>query len=696
MSPQPKPILEIEDLTVAYRQGDQDIEALRNFSLTINQGETVGIVGESGSGKSTLALAVMRFLGTDGFIKSGSIRLDQEDITQMDEAALQQLWGQQISHVPQNPFTALNPSMRIGDQLAESLHLHGEVSVQEVREQILELFSKVRLSDPERVAEAFPHQISGGMQQRVMVALALSSNPKLLVMDEPTTALDVTTEAAILDLIRELAQSEATSTLYVTHNMGVVAGLTDRVAVVYASELMESAPTKQLFDQPLHPYTRGLLDSVPRLGQRKGQKALRGIEGQIPSLQDLPRACVFAPRCPLAIDKCWEERPALESVSPQREVRCHRWREIESGEINASRELENPSLGGQPGSEPIFIAEDVDVNYPVQRSLMQWLKGQPRKSVQAVRQLNLQAARNETIGIVGESGSGKSSFARAIVGLVERTAGEMELVEIPLSPALVDRNLETLSKVQMIFQNPEEALNPYLSVAESLRRPLRRLLGFSRAEADQRVIELLDLVRLPQEYLKRLPSQLSGGEKQRVAVARAFASHPELLLADEAVSALDVSVQAAILNLLAELQLEQTSAMLFIAHDIAVVAYLADRIAVMYLGQIMQLGDADSIFSPPYHPYTEALLSAVPAPDPTVKKQRIRLEGEIPSAIDPPSGCAFHTRCPRYLGDICKDEVPPMRETPDGKQILCHIPVDELIAQQPPVLLFDESGEQIQ
>lgn len=691
-----KPVLAIENLTVAYRQGGRDVEALRDFSLSIAEGETVGLVGESGSGKSTLAMAIMRFLGEGGFIKKGSIFLGDQNIAELDQEALQSVWTNEISHVPQNPFTALNPSMHIREQLTEALLLQSELSTLEVEQKLLDIMKKIRLSDPERVLRAYPHQISGGMQQRVMIAMALISEPRLLVLDEPTTALDVTTQAAILDLVQDLARTESTATLYVTHNMGVVAGLTNRVAVIYASELMEEAATDTIFDNPLHPYTRGLLDAVPRLGQRKDEKALRGIEGQIPSLSELSIACVYAPRCPLATDICWEKRPELEQAEDGHRVRCHHWREIQSGELSARGDQKVQTIINQPSRDLILQIDNLEVEYPLGRRIQSWVQGKAAQSVQAVRNLNLSANRSETIGIVGESGSGKTSVARALVGLVERTDGEAKLMGDLLPVALEQRNLKELSRLQMIFQNPEEALNPYLTVADSIRRPLQRLLGLNRSQANQRIEELLRLVRLPSEYSKRKPGQLSGGEKQRVAVARAFASHPKLLIADEAVSSLDVSVQAAILNLLAELQIEHETAMLFIAHNIAAVAYLADRIAVMYLGQIVQLSDASNIFSPPYHPYTEALLSAVPAPDPKVGRQRILLEGDVPSAINLPSGCSFHTRCPRYLGDICKDEAPPLQQGPNGFQILCHISVEELAKEQLPVLIFDEDGTPIQ
>ena len=687
---QPKIILDIQELTVAYKQNDGSLEALRDFSMQIEAGQTYGLVGESGSGKSTLALAVMRFLGQEAFIKSGSIKFDRKDITNLAQNDMQSMWGHDISYVPQNPFTALNPSIRIGDQISEGLQVKDNVSDELARKQSLDLLIKARISDPERVLNAYPHQISGGMQQRVMLAMALSSQPKLLVLDEPTTALDVTTEATILDLIRELTNKRATSTLYMTHNLGVVAGLTDRVAVIYASELMEDAPTELLFAQALHPYTIGLIDSVPRLGQHKNTKALQGIEGQIPALNQLPKACVFAPRCPVASDICREVRPQMEKVSATHSVRCHHWRAIKSGEIDPSRTQNFEISKKEHVRNPLLNIKQVDVRFPIKRSFTDMIRRREKKSVQALRQLSLTSARSEIIGLVGESGSGKSSLARAIIGLVEPSSGSIDLMDISLPPALKDRNEDMKAELQMIFQNSEEALNPYISVGQILLRPLQTLLKMSKGDAENRVKELLTLVQLPQDFAQRLPSQLSGGEKQRIAIARAFASKPELLLADEAVSALDVSVRAVILNLLLELQVKHESAMIFIAHDIAVVSYLADRIVVIYLGQIMQQSPAEKIFSLPYHPYTEALLSAVPPPNPGVQKERIRLDGEVPSSINPPSGCPFHTRCPRYIGDICKSEFPPMQESRDGKKILCHIPLEELESIQNPVLNFED------
>ena len=681
-------LLKVEDLNVAYKVGKTQQDALRDINLSIDPGQTVGLVGESGSGKSTLALAVMRQLAANGLVDKGQIDFGGRDLFRLSEAEMRAIWGRELAFVPQNPATALNPSMRVGEQLAEALRLYG-ISTDKASAKALELLQQVRIAEAPLIARSYPHQLSGGMQQRVMIALALSGKPRLLVLDEPTTALDVTTEAAVLDLMCEAVRQRGASMLYVTHNLGVVATISDRVVVLYAGELVEDAPTEDLFRMPLHPYARGLLDSVPRLGQRKNQRPLQGIPGQVPRLEDFPNACVFAPRCPLTIERCWNERPTLDVPTPDRRVRCHRWPEIAAGKVSAHRADTKPIRVEERKAEPVLKVEDLKVSYPLPQSLFQSLAGKPERSLQAVRQVSFETGSGETLGIVGESGSGKSSLARAVIGLAKRYAGSVELLGLQLPARLRARSREMLSHLQMVFQNPDEALNPAMTVGESLTRPLIRLRGLSAAQAREQVPALLAAVRLPKDYARRYPGQLSGGEKQRVGIARAFASQPELLLADEPVSALDVSVQANILNLLAELQVERQTALVLISHDIAVVGYLADQIAVMYLGEFMQIGPADSIFNPPYHPYTEALLSAVPPPDPFVAQKRIRLEGELPSAVDLPTGCPFHTRCPRFLGDICVQQTPPWRETRDGKRYFCHIPKEELVRIQEPVLQFD-------
>lgn len=691
------PILEIENLSVAYRQGGDWLQAVREATLQIRSGETYGLVGESGSGKTTLVLAVMRYLSENGSVRSGGVRLQGRDLLALSEGEMRQVWGKQITMVPQNPQSSLNPSIRIGEQIAETLRFHQELSAAKARSRAVELLEMVHIADPERVVQNYPHQISGGMQQRVMIAMALSTEPALLVLDEPTTSLDVTTQAVILDLVKELIQGRRTAALYVTHNLGVVAQVCDRVAVLYAGELVEDAATVDLYSQPLHPYTQGLLDSVPRLGELKSQVQLRAIQGHIPPLGERPLSCVFVSRCPLAVEIC-EQRPPLYEPDSSRRTRCHRWEEIRRGEVDAkqpaSEQVQDGIDGGEePGEGPLVLdLENLDVHFPINRSLDEILRGGEPQVVRAVDGVSLEINRGKTLGLVGESGSGKTTIARAITGLEVKTDGSIDLLSMSLPADLSRRDLDTLRHLQMIFQNPEEALNPYLSVGESLRRPFVRLLGMSAGEADRRVEQLLRSVSLPASYANRMPGQLSGGEKQRVAVARAFASNPDLLIADEPVTSLDVSVQASILNLLNNLQVEHQSSLLFISHNLAVVGYLADTIAVIYLGQLMEVAASQDLFEPPYHPYTEALLSAIPLADPAADQKQIRLEGEIPSPTDVPSGCPFHTRCPRFLGEICVEELPPWRvDEATGKRYYCHIPVDELKAAQERVFSLEKA-----
>jgi peptide/nickel transport system ATP-binding protein len=524
------------------------------------------------------------------------------------------------------------------------------------------------------------------MQQRVMIAMALLGEPSLLVLDEPTTNLDVTTEAVILDLVRDLIRERGTAVLYVSHNLGVLAGICDRVAVLYAGELVEGAPVADLYRQPLHAYTAGLLDSVPRPGLNRRQAALLPIPGSVPRPGERPAGCVFAPRCPIAVERCLSERPAAESAGDGHQVRCHRWPELLAGALDVRTALASQE-GAQPpqardaaAAETVLAVRAVHKRFDLPRGLGDVLHRRPARQVRAVDGVSVQIGRGRTLGLVGESGSGKTTLARCIVGLAERSSGEVSLLDLPLAPALSQRDPAVLRRLQMVFQNPDEALNPHRTVGQTLTRTLARLTGLDRAQAQQRAGELLLAVKLDPSYLERLPGQLSGGEKQRVAIARAFASQPDLLLFDEAVSALDVSVQAAILNLLSELQGEGQTAYLFISHDLAVVSYLADDVAVLYLGQVVEAGPTERIFQPPHHPYTAALLSAIPVLDPAAQRERIHLAGDTPgaSAAAMPSGCRFHTRCPRYLGDLCAQQEPPWQDAGDGHWIRCHIPVNEL------------------
>lgn len=693
MAALPPPALEVDGLTVTYRRGQRSLDAVRNVSLRIAEGQAYGLVGESGSGKSTLALAVMQYLPESGQISAGTVRLAGQELAALPTEQMQQVWREQIKLVPQDPGSSLNPSLRIGDQLDEALR-DGSEGRDDVRERSLEQLRQVRIADPERVAGSYPHQLSGGMQQRVLIAMALACQPSLLILDEPTTNLDVTTEAAILDLVRELVQSHQTAMLYVSHNLGVVAAVCDRVAVLYAGELVEDLTPQQLRGQPLHPYTQGLLGSVPRVGQRAGIDPLLSIAGNMPRLDELPAGCVFAPRCPIALQRCNDVRPELEATLEGGLVRCHRWREIHAGEVSprAARPAAASGQNGKLRGETALETKGLVKHFAVRRSLREMLGRTPSRVVHALDDVSLQVGQCRTLGLVGESGSGKTTAARCIVGLVERTDGEVSLFDIALAPGLDGRDAAVLRRLQMVFQNPEEALNPHRTVGDVLQRPLERLMGLTKQDARQQASRLLEAVRLSPSYLDRTPGQLSGGEKQRVAIARAFASSPDVLILDESVSALDVSVQASLLNLLTDLQREQGSAYLFISHDLAAISYLADDIAVMYLGQVVEVGPTEQVLQPPFHPYTEALLSAVPRIDAATGPDRIRLIGDLPSAVDLPGGCRFHSRCPRVLGDICRALEPPWQQAAPGHRYRCHIAPDELAAVQS--IAFDASTEQ--
>lgn len=677
------PILEIQDLHVAYRSGGDQVEALRGVTLRIEEGQAYGIVGESGSGKTTLALAIMGYLPEGGSVAAGRVRFKGQDLVGEERTNLRGILGADLALVPQDPNASLNPSMRLGEQVAEIIRHHSDAGRQGAKRQVMDLFQRVRLSDPERIFASYPHQVSGGMKQRVLLSMALSLGPAVLILDEPTTSLDVTTEAAVLDILRDLIRQRQMAVMYVSHNLGVVSEICGRVAVLYAGEIAEDASTVELYHKPLHPYSQGLLDSVPRLGANKRSVRLRPIQGRIPELDALPEGCIFRPRCPLAIEIC-AQYPPLYRASEHRRARCHRWQEIDDGEVSARQPEPSPVEAPAQSrlEEALLSTQNLQVHFPQGDSFpASWL-GRTPASVRAVDGINLEIPIGGTLGLVGESGSGKTTAARAIIGLQPRTGGDIRLLSQSLSPGLSGRESDVLRKLQIVFQEPDEALNPYLTVGETLRRPMRRLLGISRGDVRARVDELLEAVHLAADFSRRLPGQLSGGEKQRVAIARAFACKPAVLLADEPVSSLDVSVQAAVLNVIHGLQQETGGSSLFISHDLAVVGFLADQIAVIYLGRLMEVASVEEIFDPPYHPYTEALLSAIPLLDPQADQAEIRLEGELPSPSDYPSGCPFHSRCPRFLGEICVEKEPPWRVSESGRRIYCHIPLDELGSAQ--------------
>ncbi len=674
------PIIEAEHLAIDYQLGDRWFNAILDVNMTIYPAEIHGLVGESGSGKSTLALALMRYMAGNARISAGTIRFDGADITNAAPDEMRRLWGSQIALVPQDALASLNPSYTIGEQIAEIARLHLKFKRREAWDRAVEMLRSVKIADPAAVAKRYPHQISGGMQQRVTIAMALITNPRLLVLDEPTTALDVTTQAVIVDLFRELIHEHHAAALYVSHDLGLVSQLCDRVTVLYGGEAMASAPVDDIFMRPIHPYSISLLASLPRPTSGT-ETRLRTIEGVAPSLSERPHGCVFATRCPAALQLCHDEKPPVEQIAPDRQVKCHRWREIADGSLVIDTAPISSKADAQP--EPGIVLEAHHVNKTFGGSMMR-LFGRRDAGVRAVDDVSIHVNRRSTLGLVGESGSGKTTLARVIIGLEPLDSGTMELLDLPLLPRLRDRTPETLRQLQMIFQNPNDALNPYMTVSQTLGRTIKRLstTPINREALKARVAELLEEVRLPASYAERYPSELSGGEKQRVAIARAFAQNPALVVADEPTSALDVSVQSVILNLLKDLRAREGASYLLISHDLKAVAYLADWIAVMYLGEIVEEGTAEQVTTIPSHPYTEALISAIPNPDPAVRGQRIRLEGDPPSATDIPTGCRFHTRCPRKLGQICEVEVPPNQDLGDGHRIRCHIPAAELIELQ--------------
>ena len=677
-----QPVIEAKSITIDYRIGGQWLNVIRDVDLSILPVQIHGLVGESGSGKSTLALGMMRFIADNARISSGQLLFEGEDIVNYSQAQLRQLWGKSIGLMPQNALASLNPTMTIGIQMIEAMVLHLGMSQSEALKQAEALLLKVKLADTDRILNRYPHQLSGGMQQRVMIAMALSTRPRFLVLDEPTTALDVTTQAVILDLFRELIINEKAAALFVSHDLGTVAQLCDYVTVLYAGEVMESASVNDIYARPLHPYTSGLLASLPSYANGN-ESRLSTIDGVAPSLSERSHACVFADRCPIAIDKCHSEKPPIETTAEGHLVRCWRWQEIADGGIIPRNKPTGLNESATPRESYVLNVRQLSKHFG-ERSLFDRLTGKESEYVQAVDDVSFKIRERSTLGLVGESGSGKTTLARAIVALDSADTGDIELCDIPLPKQINQRTKQAMQNLQMVFQNPHDALNPYMTVGETLGRTIQVLSkGYrNKEERDQRVNELLQSVGLTAQYTSRYPDQLSGGEKQRVAIARAFATNPALVVADEPTSSLDVSVQAVILNLLKDLRAKEGASYLLISHDLEVISYLADWIIVMYLGEIMEKGDTQDVYEIPSHPYTEALLSAIPLPDPTVEQGQIRLDGDIPSPRNKPTGCPFHTRCPRYIGDICKTDDPPMRDAGDGHKIRCHIPIDELIELQ--------------
>lgn len=677
------PILDVRNLTIAYTTRKGDVLAVRDVSFDIQRGEAHSIVGESGCGKSTVAFGIVNFLGRNGRIVSGRILFQGQDLVGRSQEELRRIRGDRIAMVYQDPMAALNPSMRIGDQMAEVLIVHRLFKPKEAEEACIEMLKRVHMPDPGNVIRRYPHQLSGGQQQRVVIAMALLNDPALLIMDEPTTALDVTVEAAVLDLVAELQHEFETAIMYISHNLGVVARVSDRVGVMYAGEIVERASVRDLFTRPQHPYTQGLLRCVPRLGMDKRDSLLYPIRGRVPPPNALPPGCVFEPRCDYARAECRSHKPELRLVASGHFARCHFAEEIQEVGWRPPEELlaQIPAASPAAGS-PLLRVAHAKTYYQVPSKK---LFSREKLLVKAVDDVSLEIRKGQTLGIVGESGCGKSTLVKTIVGMEKPTGGEFEFMGVDISMPVTKRKLELVRELQMVFQNPDSTLNPSFTVGYQIARPLRRFKVVPRDQVRAEVVRLLEMMKLGERYYDRYPRQLSGGEKQRIGIARAIAGRPGVILCDEPVSALDVSVQAAVLNLLLEIQQKTGATLAFIAHDLSVVRYFCDYIAVMYLGQIVESGPAEAIYAPPYHPYTEALLSAVPIPDPTATQKHVRLEGTVPSALNPPSGCRFHTRCPRKIGAICEQETPPWREVGNGHRIFCHIPLDELRKMEPVV-----------
>jgi len=680
--PAPTPVLECRNLSLSYFTRAGEIPAVIDFSLTLMPGEAHGIVGESGCGKSTVALAIMQYLGRNGRITGGQILFDGRDMTTMSEDDLRRIRGSQIAMVYQEPMASLNPSMTIGDQLAEVPVFHDGVSKEEALERARAMLASVRVPDPDRIMASYPHQISGGQQQRVVIAMALLSNPKLLLLDEPTTALDVTVEAGIIELIKEIAGRFGTSMIYISHNLGLILETCHRITVMYSGEAVEVGSVADVFRAMRHPYTRGLFASIPVPGADKNSRPLVAIPGQLPLPHQRPPGCNFGPRCPHFVGGRCDARPI--PMVPVDGGDFHGSRCIRVDEIDWEAPL-NAGTGREPvePGDVVLKVNDLTKHYAIEERAI-FFTG-PERTVKANEKLNFDARQAETVAIVGESGCGKSTFAKVLMGLEAATDGSILLGNLELGHAPVQkRGKETIANLQMIFQNPFDTLNPSHTVGSQIARVIRKFgVEADEGRVQQRVMDLLDTVKLPRDFAKRRPRQLSGGQKQRVGIARAFAGNPTLVVADEPVSALDVSVQAAVTELLMDIQRDNRTTLLFISHDLSVVRYLADRVVVMYLGQIMEQGTTDEIFAPPYHPYTEALLSAVPIADATVTKRKVVLSGEIPSPSNPPKGCPFSTRCPYMMPGTCDVIPPPVVEPSPGHRILCHLSLETLNAMEP-------------
>jgi peptide/nickel transport system ATP-binding protein len=687
------PLLDIQDLHTEIRLRRATVHAIDGVSLTVNPGECLGIVGESGSGKTMTALSIMRLLPGGGHITGGHIYLDGKDIAALSEDKMDQVRGNQIGMIFQDPLTSLNPTMTIGDQIAESVRLHRGASKAEGLARAVEVLGLVGMPKPAERVGNYPHQLSGGMRQRVMIAMALACEPKLLIADEPTTALDVTIQKQILELIDSLRHRLGMAVILVTHDLGVIAGRADRVAVMYAGRIVELTSTERLFANPRHPYTEALFDALPEKAadEKAGIKRLYNIPGQPPDLTAPPQGCKFAPRCRYAQDKCKEIEPSLTEGGVSHDFRCffpvgspEEVRDSSTPFASVAEEQPVVAASGDrsfaPGSgsalQPLLRVEHLVKNFTVTAgAVMQRKVGE----VSAVADVSFAVPAGSTFGLVGESGCGKTTIGRLIVGLEKPNAGSIVLNGKNLAKMSTRERRHNSRMVQLMFQDSYASMDPRMRVNTILREPMVIQRDGSRSQQQKRISAILNEVGLPAAAAERYPHEFSGGQRQRLGLARALILRPSMIVADEPVSALDVSIQAQILNLMRDLQREHGLTYLFISHDLSVVRYMSSVIGVMYLGKLVEVGPAADVYFRPVHPYTKGLIDTVPVADPSLEKakQAQGVRGELPSAVAPPSGCRFRTRCP-FAQDLCAQEEPPLRSfTAFGHLAACHFPLRE-------------------